>query len=124
MLINKSITENSISMLAFTPSALELFIETISSVHMALPPSLRTLFVGGEKLTNKVVQKVRAANPQNRLQIVNIYGPTEATIQCATHFCTDTESLSAIPVGTPVAHTQLYVLDHCGHPLPTGIPGE
>ncbi|WP_329601864.1 AMP-binding protein, partial [Sansalvadorimonas verongulae] len=61
VLINKSIMENSISMLVFIPSALELFIDTLSSVPMALPPSLRTLLVGGEKLTNKVVQKVRAA---------------------------------------------------------------
>jgi len=52
----------------------------------------------------------------------NMYGPTETTIWSAT--CRVTKSEGPVPIGRPIANTQLYVLDPKGQPTPIGVPGE
>jgi hypothetical protein len=55
-----------------------------------------------------------------------MYGPTETTVWSATHEVTheveDTENL--IPVGLPIANTQVYVLDRHLQLAPAGVSGE
>ncbi|HEX8108609.1 MAG TPA: non-ribosomal peptide synthetase, partial [Kofleriaceae bacterium] len=83
--------------------------------------------VGGEQLTESVVHGLRQRLPSAR--IVNEYGPTEATVGCSVYEVGAshryTEGLSgAIPIGRPIANTQLYVLDGQRAPLPVGVVGE
>jgi acyl-coenzyme A synthetase/AMP-(fatty) acid ligase/acyl carrier protein len=56
-------------------------------------------------------------------RVFNMYGPTETTIWSATHELT-TPTDSGVPLGTPIANTQIYILDEQLQPLPTGVPGE
>jgi amino acid adenylation domain-containing protein len=53
--------------------------------------------------------------------VFNHYGPTEATIGVATARLTP-ESLA--PIGSPIANTQLHVLDTSLNPVPVGVLGE
>jgi amino acid adenylation domain-containing protein len=78
-----------------------------------------TVLCGGETLSVDLAQTLtsRAA------AVWNVYGPTETTIW-STIERVQPEPGRAIPLGRPLANTQLYVLDANLEPVPIGIPGE
>src|SRR5439155_3263463 len=51
-----------------------------------------------------------------------MYGPTETTVWSATHAVARAEE--AIPIGRPIANTEIYILDRNLQPVPAGVPGE
>ncbi|WP_163871153.1 condensation domain-containing protein, partial [Myxococcus eversor] len=77
---------------------------------------------GGEALPSESASRLRAALPSVRL--VNLYGPTEVTIDATFAEVSGKESGLTLPIGRPVANTHAYVLDSALHPLPIGVPGE
>ena len=89
--------------------------------HLA---GLRELFTGGEVLSVDHVRRMRRAVPD--LRLCNGYGPTE----CTTFTCTYPipvdipEDTASIPIGRPIAETQVYVLNARMQPVPVGIAGE
>jgi amino acid adenylation domain-containing protein/FkbH-like protein len=85
--------------------------------------SLRTLIVGGEALDPKWVRTVLHAKPPQRL--LNGYGPTEnTTFTCWHHIRDVPEGAAQIPIGRPIANTQVYILDPALNPVPVGVTGE
>lgn len=52
----------------------------------------------------------------------NLYGPTETTVWSAIHRVT--HARGAVPLGRPIANTQIYLLDRGCRPVPVGTPGE
>jgi amino acid adenylation domain-containing protein/FkbH-like protein len=85
--------------------------------------TVRTVIAGGEALDPKWVLAVLKHQPPQRL--VNGYGPTEnTTFTC----CGLVSELSAeagnVPIGRPIANTQVYILDAHLNPVPIGVPGE
>ena len=82
---------------------------------------LKYLLVGGEKLSVGHVNKVRAAYPA--LTMINGYGPTENTTFTTCHRI---ESLyhDDIPIGRPIANTEVLILDARGALVPVGVAGE
>ncbi|HEX5081516.1 MAG TPA: condensation domain-containing protein, partial [Blastocatellia bacterium] len=52
----------------------------------------------------------------------NMYGPTETTIWSAIHRVESHENV--IPIGTPIANTQIYLVDEWMHAVPVGTAGE
>ncbi|MFG2794587.1 amino acid adenylation domain-containing protein [Streptomyces sp. NPDC048419] len=106
--------------LKLTPAHLDL----IGRLGLA-PEGFRILVVGGERLKGPVAdQAQRAFGPQCR--IVNEYGPTEATIGCVVHtYDPDRDAAStAVPIGTPVANTKVYLLGPDRQHVPAGLVGE
>ncbi|NNB89170.1 non-ribosomal peptide synthase/polyketide synthase, partial [Corallococcus exiguus] len=84
---------------------------------------VRQLLVGGDVVSPPHVRKVLEAHPG--LVVTAGYGPTEATLIAATHVMTEAARVDApVPLGRPIARTDLYVLDARGQPVPPGIPGE
>jgi aspartate racemase len=81
---------------------------------------VRQLLAGGDTLSPKHVQKVLLALPQCRL--INGYGPTENTTFTCCH--TITRGDGAIPIGRPIANTEVYILNPAQQPVPIGMPGE
>ncbi|HEX6290703.1 MAG TPA: amino acid adenylation domain-containing protein, partial [Herpetosiphonaceae bacterium] len=85
--------------------------------------TMRDLLVGGEALDPRSIATVLAAGPPRRL--LNGYGPTESTTFAAWYEITEVPlGATSIPIGYPLANTQLYVLDSQGQPVPVGVPGE
>ncbi|CAJ1377598.1 unnamed protein product [Effrenium voratum] len=76
---------------------------------------LRVLFTGGDKLHFRPPSHAP-------FQLVNIYGPTECTVNVT--MCLVRPGSGAPPIGEPVAGVQLYVLDAQRRPQPPGIFGE
>ncbi|HEY1811411.1 MAG TPA: amino acid adenylation domain-containing protein [Kofleriaceae bacterium] len=84
---------------------------------------VKQLFTGGEALSPSHVRRALAALPGTEL--VNGYGPTECTTFTTTYrIPRDIAAEQAIPIGTPIADTQCYVLARDRSPVPIGIVGE
>ena len=75
------------------------------------------LLVGAELMTAALAARWRSGR-----QLVNAYGPTEATVMVTTGVITGGPGLP--PVGAPVANTRIYVLDGWLGPVPAGVTGE
>jgi amino acid adenylation domain-containing protein len=83
---------------------------------------LRQLIAGGDVLSVPHVRKVLSTLPD--CQLINGYGPTENTTFTCCYPISSLEGLTSVPIGRPIANTQVYVLDPDRQPVPIGIPGE
>lgn len=84
---------------------------------------LRQLLAGGDVLSPAHVVKARKALPGCR--IINGYGPTEnTTFTCCYTVPHDWQGDRSVPIGKPIANTQVYILNEAFEPAPIGVPGE
>ncbi|MCP5049042.1 MAG: amino acid adenylation domain-containing protein, partial [bacterium] len=83
--------------------------------------SLKHLLAGGDVLSPIHINRLRNHSPH--LTIINGYGPTENTT-FSTTFPIDREYARDIPIGRPIANSTAYIVDHSGHLVPVGVPGE
>jgi len=91
--------------------------------HVAGLRGVRQLLAGGDVLSVSHVEKLLREVPQCRL--INGYGPTEnTTFTCCHTMVNGTTLKGSVPIGRPVANTQVYVLDRHLQPVPVGVPGE
>jgi thioesterase domain-containing protein len=58
------------------------------------------------------------------VQLSNLYGPTEAAIDVTAWECRREERETRVPIGRPIANTQIYILDEHRRPVPIGVEGE
>jgi thioesterase domain-containing protein/acyl carrier protein len=79
--------------------------------------------LGGEALSGALVGRIKKAIPG--IEVVNMYGPTEACIDATYHVATDRDlSLAVLPIGKPLSNYQAYVLDAQRQPVGIGVSGE
>ena len=85
--------------------------------------SLRHLLFGGSAVDPRPVREVLQHGAPQRL--LHVYGPTENTTFTTWQQVIDVPpNAVTIPIGRPIANTQVYVLDARGQPAPIGVPGE
>ncbi len=113
-----AIQQHRVTKMLMVPSVLQLLVETPGFEKCT---SLRYLFVGGEALTMALVRDLRAVNP---VQLVNLYGPTETTIDTIYWVCDPEYSGKMAILGQPVGNTRVYTLDAHLQPVPVGVTGE
>ena len=84
---------------------------------------VRQLLAGGEALSVAHVRRMLEVIGSGRL--INGYGPTEnTTFTCCYVMTADTRIENTVPIGRPIANTQVYVLDRHLQPVPVGVYGE
>jgi amino acid adenylation domain-containing protein len=85
---------------------------------------VRELLIGGEALS--VAHVERALANLTATHIINGYGPTECTTFTCCHRLPREldKTINSIPIGRPIANTQVYVLDRRLNPTPVGAVGE
>ena len=76
------------------------------------------LLCGGEALPGELAARLHGKGKV----LWNLFGPTETTIWSTAQRVEAVRE--PMPVGRPIANTQLYVLDGYGEPSPVGVPGE
>ncbi|MFA7238806.1 MAG: amino acid adenylation domain-containing protein, partial [Sulfuricellaceae bacterium] len=110
------------SLVKLTPAHLELINAMIPSEQLA--GLTRFVVLGGEALLERHVAPWCEHAPETRL--INEYGPTETVVGCCIYEVgTGPASQSgSVPIGRPIANTQLYVLDANRQPVPVGVKGE
>ncbi|MGF1487764.1 MAG: amino acid adenylation domain-containing protein, partial [Prochloraceae cyanobacterium] len=85
--------------------------------------SVKQLLAGGDVLSPTYVQKAIEFLPECKL--INGYGPTEnTTFTCCYLVKQSTINATSVPIGRPIANTQIYILDKHLKPLPIGVKGQ
>ncbi|PTJ83802.1 hypothetical protein BU055_06945 [Staphylococcus succinus] len=124
--ITSLIQTSEATMVHFVPSMFNVFINYIKATKQAhLVSSLRYVLASGEALKPELVNQFNEyIGGKNNTQLINLYGPTETTID-VTSFETDSDvHYRAIPIGKPIANTQAYILDEDNHVMGIGVSGE
>lgn len=110
-------TEN-VTVLHFVPSMLSIFLDQIEANQCV---SLKKVICSGEALSKKLEQQFFE---KMAAELHNLYGPTEASIDVTYWQCQPEDVQKVVPIGFPIANTQLYILDKYLNPMPMGVPGE
>ena len=98
---------------------------TLHQMVDAALPSLgryRLLLAAGDVLSPGHARRLREAHPATRL--INAYGPTEATVTASVYEVGEIRTGRSVPIGHPLANTELYVLDDELRPVRPGDSGE
>ncbi|MFF2025854.1 amino acid adenylation domain-containing protein [Streptomyces sp. NPDC058171] len=111
---------------------LAAFCDRHAITHMTLPPGVLatlpdehalpdgvTLVVAGEACPAALVRRWAGTT-----RMFNSYGPTETTVDATLWACRPDRDGALVPIGGPVHHTALRLLDDRLHLVPPGSPGE
>jgi len=119
--IMEVIRDKKITTMHFVPSMLSAFLHVLDDKTKEYLSCLRRVICSGEALL---------AEHRDRFfkyldcELHNLYGPTEASIDVTYFVCSPEDKASVIPIGKPIANTQIYILDKYMQPTPVGVPGE
>jgi amino acid adenylation domain-containing protein len=113
--IGQGILAHQVTHFQCTPSLASMLVRD-AATRQALR-SLRKWLLGGEPLSTELAAQMEISG-----EILNMYGPTETTVWSATHVVNKSEN--PIPIGRPLANTQIYILDQQLQPVPIGVAGE
>lgn len=109
-----------IDCLKIVPSHLATLLASAPS-HSILPR--QQLILGGEAASWQLIEQIQQQGPSTL--IFNHYGPTEATVGVTTFAVENQQNhTQTVPLGRPLANTQIYLLDEQLQPVPIGVPGE
>ncbi len=112
------IAEQQITTMHFVPSMLQAFIDEAETAKIRC---LRRVMSSGEALPFELQERFFERFPG--VEMHNQYGPTE-TGEVSYWACRQGEGARGMPIGRPIANTQLYVLDARKNPVPVGLLGE
>ena len=112
------INKQHITTLHFVPSMLQLFLE---EPEVERCTCLKRIICSGEALPFDLQERFFA---KLNAELHNLYGPTEVAIDVTFWKCQRKSNRRIIPIGRPIANTQIYILDQALHPVPIGVPGE
>ncbi|MEG4072289.1 amino acid adenylation domain-containing protein [Microcoleus sp. Pol14C2] len=111
-----------IDCLKIVPSHLAALLN--SSQPQSILPGKR-LILGGESANWSLIKTLRNLAPT--CSVFNHYGPTETTVGVLTYqvkFDKIGCDFDTVPLGLPIANTQIYILDSYLQSVPIGVPGE
>ncbi|MFD2169345.1 non-ribosomal peptide synthase/polyketide synthase [Tumebacillus lipolyticus] len=97
----------------------------LSAEDVSKLKTLRMMHVGGELLTGDVLRKWQRKFG-TEVQVINVCGPTETTVYCATHEIVSKipDEMLRVPIGKPLANYKLFVVGPHGTLCPVNVPGE
>ena len=103
----KLIIEQAITTIHFVPSMLAAF---LLDKNVETCQSLKRVICSGEALPFNLQERFFARLKAAELH--NLYGPTEAAVDVTYWACQRDSELTTVPIGRPVANTQIYLLDN------------
>ncbi|NJO96593.1 MAG: amino acid adenylation domain-containing protein [Pleurocapsa sp. CRU_1_2] len=112
------IVRQQITTIHFVPPMLQVFLQ---EPQLEKCSCLKRVIASGEALPWELTQRFFS---QLECELHNLYGPTEAAIDVTYWQCQPQEKLQLVPIGRPIANTQIYLLDQNLQPVPIGVAGE
>ena len=110
-----------ITRIVLVPALLHALLEHAPNLGARLP-ALRQWTVSGENFPVALAKRFRAALPEAVL--LNLYGSSEVAGDATYYEVKElAEEGHAIPIGKPIANTQIYILDQYRQPVPIGVHG-
>ena len=107
----------SVTQAHFVPSVYDIYLEYCQTNEVA---PIKDLFLSGEKLGKKTVEKHNAVFGKNSA-LHNLYGPTECAVDVTYYDLKGDES--DVPIGKPVDNTEISVVSR-GKVVPPYVEGE
>jgi amino acid adenylation domain-containing protein len=115
------ISNSYFSLVKITPAHLQILSQLLPANQV--DEQTNALIIGGETLPRRSLDLWLEHAPRTRL--INEYGPTETVVGCCVYQVSDKDGLAEdIPIGRPIANTQMYILDRHLQPVPIGVAGE
>ena len=114
----RTIVEQGITTMHFVPSMLQVFVEEGGVEGCS---SLKRVICSGEALPFNLQERFFA---RLGAELHNLYGPTEAAVDVTFWPCEREGKRRTVPIGRPIANTQIYLLDAHLEPVPVGVSGE
>jgi len=114
------ITQFETGFMKITPTHLHMLIQDDALLNaLTSSETLRLLVVGGEQLNQADIHRIYENS--NSIEVVNHYGPTEATIGCVANRLE--RSLKDVSIGKPIANAKVRIVQN-NRLAPVGVPGE
>jgi amino acid adenylation domain-containing protein len=110
-----------VTRIVLVPSLLRTMLEIFPNLQSRLP-RLKYWVTSGEALGVELAQRFTAAVPDAAL--INLYGSSEVAADSTFYRVEKDTKVSSIPIGRPIANTQVYILDENLQPVPVRVPGE
>lgn len=112
------IQQKKINILNIVPAFMEVLLKNIEKGNIYF----KYLFVGGDVFRPELYKALKETFRTHA--IINIYGPTETTINASLFPCSSIESGQLIPIGKPLMNYRIYILNQQMNPVPIGGLGE
>jgi amino acid adenylation domain-containing protein len=116
--LRRVIAQEQITIVHFVPAMLQVFLEEPGLEQIE---SLRKVLCSGEALPFELQKRFFTCLGA---ELHNLYGPTEAAIDVTHWACEQMNERQVVPIGKPIANTQIYLLDRNFEPVPVGVAGE
>jgi non-ribosomal peptide synthetase component F len=109
-----------VSRIVLVPALLQALLEHAPDLGGRVPV-LKLWTASGEVLPFELVERFRGAFPGAKL--LNLYGSSEVAGDATYYEIGSLAGLDTIPIGKPIANTQVYILDDYLEPVPVGVHG-
>jgi amino acid adenylation domain-containing protein len=114
-----AVARHEVTVLQLVPSLLAVLLDEPGAAPGCR--TLRRLFCGGEAYPAELARRCR---DRLGVEICNLYGPTEVSIDASFHPGPAAVGESVVPIGRPLDNARLHLLDPAGRQVPPGIAGE
>lgn len=111
--LSQTLADRGITIMQATPATWQLVVE--AGWQRTTPLKI---LCGGEALSRELAGQLL----ERSASVCNMYGPTETTIWSTVQRVEFDGG--SVPIGRPIANTQVYVLDPYLQPVPVGVTGE
>lgn len=117
--------KNKVTHLHFVPSVFDIFVTYLENNPNERDKfnTVKYVFLSGEALTANHIKRFYNIYDYNKVQLHNLYGPTECAVDVSYYACVPTD-IDPVPIGKPIYNTQLYIVDKYLNPIPIGVVGE
>ena len=113
------ILKNDIDILYLSPR----YFDSIVFINTDVFAGLDYLYLGGEAANVVTINKVVSSKTPPR-NFINGYGPTECSVFVTRYIIDRNIESDNVPIGSPIANAQVYVLDKNLQLVPPGVIGE
>ena len=124
----QQVLHHRITVADLTTAYWQLLVQDFSRLGLSNFGTLRRIHAGGEAMSLTALRKWHETPAWARIQLLNTYGPTEATVTASVYACSAMRHLqdlpALVPIGTPLAARNLYVLTQDMSLAPAGVVGE
>jgi amino acid adenylation domain-containing protein len=104
------------------PGLMRRFVSVAREQPAETSRQLRQLLVGGEAVAPELIAEMLEVWGSADVRV--LYGPTEATIICASYEVSRQGTIDHQMIGRPLPNTMLRILDDKGKLVPVGVDGE
>ncbi len=122
----KLIKKERLTLVELVPVVLSSLLDYISklSPQKRSLPNLQCMIITGEYVAVELVNRWLNLYPE--IKVANAYGPTEAADDITQYIITEPlpANLRNVPIGKPLANTNIYIVDSQMQLQPIDVPGE